>query len=304
MLHLKLIAASGFWALTPIIARVLADYSAPYALVFGRFLVAAVALFFIMRATGTRIGSMKRFAVTFALLGLTGICLHNVLVFMGVEHTQANRANVIFATIPIIVAVIDGLFLGNRYHRGAMFGIATGILGTAIVMTDGALPNLFDGAIGIGEWLVLGSAASWALYSIIGRAVLREVSPLVVTYLAVLFGLVLLVPFVSLDSEAIPRLIRDPAALGMIAFLGVFNSALGFLWYSEAVAGLGAMATSAYINLVPVFGVVLSALLLSEMPSVSLLTGAGLVIGALILINRYPSPIASRESASRVRPVQ
>ncbi|MSR15781.1 MAG: DMT family transporter [Gammaproteobacteria bacterium] len=289
-IQLKLIIATAFWALTPIIARLLADYTAPYALAFGRFLIAACALHIFIRVQGKSPRLTTRHLIAFAILGFSGICLHSILVFMGVETTQANRANVIFATIPIMVALIDAVFLGRRYRAGAVVGILLGIIGTAVVVSDGVLSSLL-GAIGMGEWLILASAASWAWYSVAGRTLLTMYSPLEVTYFATLFGTVMLAPFVALDWEVVPRLLHDPAALAMIIFLGIVNSAIGFLWYYEAVQKIGAVTTSAYINLVPIFGVLLSALILGEVPSPGLLIGGSLVILALVLINRFDRPL-------------
>jgi drug/metabolite transporter (DMT)-like permease len=75
----------------------------------------------------------------------------------------------------------------------------------------------------------------------------------------------------------------------MVLFVGVLNSALAFLWYYEGVARLGAMRSSAYINLVPVSGVALSALLLGERASLPMLAGGALVIAGLVLLNRAPA---------------
>lgn len=287
IIHFKLIGATLFWALTPIFGRMLAGYSAPYALAFGRFLVATAVLWVFLRASGERARISRAHLGAFLLLGLTGVFLHNVLVFMGVEHTEANRANVIFSTITIMIAMIDVLWYRQRLSRGMVGGILLGMVGTAIVVTDGAPWRLLDGALGLGDGLILLSAASWALYSVLGRPLLKIYSPLTLTFYASLSGTLMLAPFVVLDWAVLPRLTSDSKALAMIGFLGVLNSAVGFLWYYQAVARIGAVVTSAYINLVPIFGLLLSAILLGELPNAALLIGGALVLAALWLINRY-----------------
>ena len=287
IIHFKLIGATLFWALTPIFGRMLAGYSAPYALAFGRFLVATAVLWVFLRASGERAQISRAHLGAFLLLGLTGVFLHNVLVFMGVEHTEANRANVIFSTITIMIAMIDVLWYRQRLSRGMVGGILLGMVGTAIVVTDGAPWRLLDGAMGLGDGLILLSAASWALYSVLGRPLLKIYSPLTLTFYASLSGTLMLAPFVVLDWAVLPQLASDSKALAMIGFLGVLNSAVGFLWYYQAVARIGAVLTSAYINLVPIFGLLLSAILLGELPNAALLIGGALVLAALWLINRY-----------------
>jgi len=289
-IHLKLIAATVFWAMTPIFGRMLADYQAPYALAFGRFALATAVLFLFVRASSDVAPALsRRDWPAFFLLGLTGICLHNVLTLIAVEYTQANRANVIFASIPLMVALTDIVLLRRLPPGSALLGLAIGILGTLVVVTDGRPASLLDGGIGPGEWLVLASAASWAAYSVLGRPLLARHSPLTVTYYASLCGTVLLVPFVVLDGDVLGVLVRDGDAWLMTAFVGCLNSALAFLWYYQGVERLGAMRSSAYINLVPVFGVALAALVLGERASLAMLGGGALVIAGLVLLNRGPA---------------
>lgn len=287
LLHLKLIFASVFWGMTPVFGRVLADYHAPYAFVFARFLVASLFLaWFVHRGPESRFMLDRRHIVTFALLGLTGVCLHSVLMFMGVEYTPASRAAVIWGTIAIFVALLDFLCCGKRFSSGAITGMASGFIGLAVVVTDGDVLALLRTEVGIGDLLLLGSALAWAIYSIVGRPLLRTCSPLLITYYATLFGTVLLAPFVVHDLAALPAIAGDARALLMIFSLGLVNSALGFLWYNQAVEQLGAVTTAAYINLVPIFGVLMSTLFLHEVPTASLLAGGALVVGGLVLIER------------------
>jgi drug/metabolite transporter (DMT)-like permease len=169
-------------------------------------------------------------------------------------------------------------------------GVLVGIAGTVIVVTDGAPWTLLSGQVSPGDALVLLSALSWALYSVLGRPLLRHYTPLTLTFYASLCGTLLLAPFVALDGATLPAMIRDPRALAMVAFMGVLSSAIGFLWYYEAVARLGAMLPSAYINLVPIFGIMLSAAILGERPTAALLVGGALVLVALYVINRVQDP--------------
>jgi drug/metabolite transporter (DMT)-like permease len=289
-IHLKLITAAAFWAMTPIFGRLLADYRAPYALACGRFIFATLALAAILAFRPARERWIAwRDLPIFILLGFTGVCLHNVLVLMGVQYTQANRANVIFASISLLIVLLDLLFLRRLPRLLTAGGLLIGIAGTALVVTDGDLAQLATGGIGRGEWLVLGSAASWALYSVLGRGVLQRYAPLTIVFYASVCGTLMLLPLVWLDVLALPQLLRDPHAWLMVGFVGCLNSALGFLWYYQAVQALGALTSSAYINLVPIFGVVFSALLLDETPSSALLIGGALVIASLMVLARSPS---------------
>lgn len=301
-IHVKLVAAAMFWAMTPIFGRMLAIYQAPYALTFGRFAIATAALWVALRLASAGTGPARldgRDWRGFVTLGMAGIFLHNVLTLIAMEYVQANRANVIFASIPLMVAAIDIAVLRRLPPIPSLVGLGAGLVGTAVVVTDGRLGQLLDGALGRGEWLLLASAASWAAYSVLGRGLLARHSPLVVTYHASLCGTLLLLPSIALDADRLGTLVRDPAVWGMTAFAGYLSSALGFLWFYQGVERLGAMRSSAYINLVPVFGVILAAIVLAEEASAALLGGGALVIAGLVLLNRESGHAPSSADATR-----
>ena len=71
-----------------------------------------------------------------------------------------------------------------------------------------------------------------------------------------------------------------------IAFLGLFGTAIAFTWYSEGINLIGSTRSAAFINLVPVFAVLLGALLLGERLAPGVLTGGALVIAGVLLTSR------------------
>jgi len=87
----------------------------------------------------------------------------------------------------------------------------------------------------------------------------------------------------------------DPASWIAMAYLGLCGTALAFVWYNEAVATIGPARATLFTNLVPVFAVVFSVVLLGERPVVASLLGGMLVVCGVYLANR---PSASPVSAA------
>lgn len=73
-------------------------------------------------------------------------------------------------------------------------------------------------------------------------------------------------------------------------YLGLIGTALSFVWYSQAVAVMGAARTTQYTNLVPFFGVLLSAILLHEAIPIASVAGGVMVVGGVMLANRARKP--------------
>jgi drug/metabolite transporter (DMT)-like permease len=70
-----------------------------------------------------------------------------------------------------------------------------------------------------------------------------------------------------------------------LAYLGLAGTVLGFVWYAEGIETVGIVKTSIFNNLVPVFGVLLSVVILKEEVSLSVLLGGLLVLLGIALVN-------------------
>ena len=285
-LPLKLLIALAFWGTTPAVGRLLSDHHAPFVIAFGRFAVASLALLGLCAATGAFKPVPRRHWLRFAMLGATGIALHNGLMFMGLETTQASTASILLGLIAMQVLVLDLLWHRRWPDRLAVVGVLLGFLGSAWVITDGNLSRIGAIGLGSGDGLIFLSGLCWALYSVLGRDLLEEYSPLWVTTVASCSGVMLLLPFLFSSPATTLAVASDPRALLFVGSLGLVGSALGFLWYYEAVQRYGAVQAALFINLVPIFGVVSAALLLEERMRPSILFGGSLVLGGLMLVNR------------------
>jgi drug/metabolite transporter (DMT)-like permease len=74
--------------------------------------------------------------------------------------------------------------------------------------------------------------------------------------------------------------------IASIVYLGAFGTVIGFIWYYEGVKAIGPARTAVFNNLVPVFGIIMAALLLNEPILTSMVVGGALVIAGVTLANR------------------
>lgn len=285
-IHIKLLLATVFWGATPTIGRILASYQAPFVVVCGRFLVATLFLLWFVTKARQFVAIPRRHWWRFGVLGLTGILLHNGLMYKGLEYTTATTTSIILALIATQIVLLDMMFYRRFPDRVAFIGVVLAFAGTTFVITGGDLARLTSMDLGIGELLIFLSALSWAVYSVIGRDLLDEYSPLIVTTYASVIGVVFLLPSLFVAPAAAAAIATDPRALALIFFLGFVGSALGFLWYYQAVVSMGTVGAAVYLNLVPVFGVLCANLFLGEPLEGALIAGGGLVLAGLMLVNR------------------
>ncbi len=287
-----------FWGATPTIGRVLASYEAPFIVVFGRFVVAAICLVLLMHLGRQFKKVPKVLWWKFLILGITGILLHNGLLYEGLESVTASHASILLALIAVQVTILDAIVSKRLPSTITMVGVFFGFIGVVYVITDGDLYLLREIVFRRGEILVFCSGLSWAIYSVVGKDLLRRYPPILVTTYAALIGLIFLFPFAIADTAKTVAIYSDPKSIGLIFFLGSFGSALAFVWYYQAVSQIGVISTSVYVNFVPIFGVLSAHVFLNEPLANSLFTGGAIVFISLMIVTLCSSNTGdhSRES--------
>ncbi len=286
-IHYKLVAMAFMWATSYPIGRYLASYEAPQAVVVSRTLVAYLLLVTIARVRGDKpLQLTPKVAGQIFILGICGFCLHNFLMFEALEHTQASTGAVINGAIPIAVVLLDYVLFRRGVSGWSVLGVVISFIGVMIVVTHGEIMTLLSGEVGYGETLFLIAIMGWALYSIAARPLLERYPATRVTANACLAGCVLMFPWMIWNWKAAASMLSHPGIILLLIVQAIAAMGLGFLWYYEGVQKLGPLNAAAYLNLVPIFGVLLAAITIGEIPNMALLTGGGLTIAGVLAINR------------------
>lgn len=286
--HLKLILMAFIWASSYPLGRILGAYEVPSVVVFFRLVVACSFVFALAYWRGELRWQLNvKQVALFFLLGFAGFCVHNYLMFKALEHTEASTGAVINGAIPLLVVILDYLFFKKTIAKATFAGIAIGIFGTLVVVSHGNLTTVFQQGLGYGEMLFLIAICGWAVYTIAARPLFGDVSPIMITGNTCLTGAILLAPAaISTLPQAAP-LLRDWPVLGLAVLQAVFVVGIGFLWFYEGVKKIGPTRTSAYINLIPVFAIGLSAITIGETPGPSLYFGGILILAGLFIVNYF-----------------
>ncbi len=285
--YLKLLGMAVFWGGTFIAGKLAAQHVGPYSAAFLRFAIASLFLLLAAWKIEGRLPALRpRQIVPVLLLGLTGVLAYNVFFFKGLKLIEAGRAAIIIANNPIGIALFSALIFRERLTAMRLAGIALSISGAVLVITRGSLAALGSGAVGRGELFILGCVASWVTFSLLGKALLKEMSPLAsILYASVSGTLCLALPAwrEGLLAAWPAFTLTDWLAL---FYLGFFGTVLGFVWYYEGIQRIGATKAGVFINFVPVSAIVFSFLILGEPLTGSLVAGALLVLSGVYLTNR------------------
>ncbi|UCV03782.1 DMT family transporter [Dechloromonas denitrificans] len=283
--YFKLIATMFMWGGTWIAGRVVAqELTAPLAVPAFRFLLAGLVLAGVALASEGRIPRPQTGSEWGIVTGLavTGIFIYALCFFYGLKYITAGRGALVVALNPVLVA-LAAWFLGQeRMTPRKLAGVIVAMAGCLTVVGNGDPLALLQGAVGTGEWLILGCALCWTAYTFIGRRATKTLSPLAATLWASLLGALLL---------GVTALLQGGNELAewswrvwtSVLFLAIGGTALAFTWFADGVKQLGAARASIFVNLVPVFAVLQAAVLLNEHLGLAVLAGGLLVIAGVWL---------------------
>ena len=208
------------------------------------------------------------------------------LVAWGEQTIPSGIAALLIAMMPVWVAILGRLFLGERLPRLAVVGIVVGFVGVAILVGPTAFgqAGALDGA---GLLALILSPLAWSTGSLFAshRAVLPR-APLVATGAQMLAGgaVLTLMALVTGEFGRFSVAAIAPASLAALVYLTVIGSLLAFTVYGWLlrVAPLPLIATYAYVN--PVVAVVLGAVVLSEPVEPRTVVAGAVIVAAVALI--------------------
>ena len=284
--YVKLLLTALFWGGTWVAGRVAVSEAAPLAVASWRFLIAALVLGGLLIAReGWPRWSAGQWSKLSAL-GLSGVFFYNVFFLYGLQRVEAGRGALVVAFIPAMIALVDWLAFGLPMSPRKALGVVLALVGCLLVVTRGHPMQLFTGEVGLGEWLLLGTAVSWVAYTLISRHCSREFSALAMTFGGCLTGWAMLTAAALADGSLFALSATTWRGGSGIVFLGVFGTALAFTWYAQAIARIGTTQAAAFINLVPLCAVLLGTLLLDERLGGAVLAGGALVMVGVFLTNR------------------
>ncbi len=286
VIYLKLFLTAFFWGGTFVAGRVLAKDVGPCSAAFLRFTVASCCLFLMIWKVEGKLPSLGKHQIfPVILLGLSGIFTYNIFFFKGLKLIDAGRAALIISTNPILITLCSAYFFKERLNFIKAIGIALSVSGAMIVISRGNVFGILNGHIGWGELYIFGCVLSWVAFSLIGKAVLSDLSPLVsVSYASAIGALALMIPAFS---EGVSHNIFRYSGKDWfsILYLGIFGTVIGFIWYYQGIKKIGPSKAGLFINFVPISAVMLAFLILGEPITVSLLVGAVFVSTGVYLTN-------------------
>jgi len=278
--HLGAMLAVTMWGVSFVSTKVLLENGMrPVEVYVYRFVIAyALVLCFCHRRLFSQ---CWRDEMLFAVCGLCAGSIYFIAENTALEYTLVSNVSLLTSTSPLIVVLLVAILYKNeRPNRGVVAGSLVAFVGVACVIFNSSF-NLEINPLG--DFLSLGAAFGWAIYTLVLRKLNVVYDAWFVTRKTFFWGIATALPFLLFEPEmTTPRAVMDNGVvLGNLLFLAVGASVVGYLMWARSVKNLGAVKSNNYIYLQSIVTLVVSAIWLHERVSLVGYTGCGLILFGL-----------------------
>jgi drug/metabolite transporter (DMT)-like permease len=208
--------------------------------------------------------------------GVLWFGIYNLSLNAGERSVDAGTAALLVGVGPLLVAVLSGVFLREGFPRLLVLGLLVAFAGAAVVGLSTASAHGTSHAGLTGVLLCLVAALTSAIGIVCQKPVLARVSPLAVTFVGCVCGVLTCLPFAG--SLVTDLRTASAGAVWTVVYLGVFPTAVAFTTWAFALRHTPAGRLGVTTYAVPAITVLLGWLLLAEVPPV------GAVIGGVVCL--------------------
>lgn len=298
---LSVLGALIIWSSSFVAIKVAYETFPPITLGAARFVVAALILGALTLLPGNRQRLEKKDILPVAASGLLGITIYAVLQNIAMQWTSASNATLIIASYPIITVLLETLIYKTKMNPFKIIGIIIAIGGVVVLAYIKPEERQQYELLGILMLIVAGVA--WAFYNFLTKKVVNKYPPITLLFYQTLFGAIFMLPL-SLFERA-KWMAPTTMSFLMMLFLGVFCSVIAYLLYNLGLKALSPSAVISMLNLVPIFGVMFSFLLLGEAITQRMMIGGAIIIlGVMLSVRRTKSERLLQTDQAQLKPPQ
>lgn len=195
---------------------------------------------------------------------ITGVATFNLLVYWGLHTTSATNGIILNSFIPFLVAIFGFLFYQRTLPASQLMGLLVSLTGVLIVVSHGELQVLLALAFAPGDVIIFLAMVFWALYTLWLKEIPAFIHRTGLMLCQVIIALIFLLPLALWEQQFSTVNLENPQTLWILGYIGIFPSVIALLAYSKAVTLVGSVRASVFIHAMPIFGSILSTLLLRE----------------------------------------
>lgn len=262
--YIFLVITTLAWGGNAVAGKLAIGHVSPMVLTFSRWfaaflLIMAIALPDIRRDWPV----IRRNLPLLAGYGIVGYALFNALLYSALLYTTAINVAIIQAGIPMLIFAFNFLLFSTRISPMQIAGFVLTLAGVLLIAARGEWGTLTGLRLNYGDGLMLAAVLAYALYTVFLRY-RPDMSWKSMMAAPALGAALASLPLMGWEAAAGAAIWPDWTGLAVILYTGIFASLVAQVFYIFGVEGIGPNRAGLFINLVPVFGTLLSIAILGE----------------------------------------
>ncbi|MCM2473279.1 DMT family transporter [Rhizobium sp. CG5] len=278
-----LVVTTILWGGNTMVGKLAVGHVSPMVLNFSRWMIATLIILLI---SGPQLKKdwplLRRHWKLLLAYGAIGYTAFNGFLYSALQYTSAVNGAIEQGGIPVLIFIINFAIFRIPVSPVQILGFLISFTGVALTAAHGDLASLLGLTLNYGDALLLLAVISYAIYTV----ALRFKPP--VHWKSLMAGPALAATLTSLPlvfwELSNDRLIApDMLGWAIMLYAGIFPSLISQILYIKGVEGIGANRAGLFINLVPVFGTLLSLLILGESLETFHVIALALVLGGIAI---------------------
>ena len=256
-----LIIAMMVWASSFIALKSAIGPIGPMSVIFGRMFIASLCFLYFIKGF-LKLKFTKDDIKYISLMAAFEPCMYFIFEAKALQYTTAGQAGMITSMMPLITAIGAGIFLKELISKKLIFGSLIAVSGAVwLSLSSSGNQSASDPLLGNTlEFLAMFCAAG---YTISLRHLSKKFSALFLTAIQAFIGCLFFLPFALWEYNTMVMDFNQEAFL-WVAYLGVVVTLGGYGLFNYAVGRVEASKASMFVNLIPVFTLLLAFLILGE----------------------------------------
>ena len=262
--YLLLILTTLFWGGNAIAGKLAVGHISPMLLTTLRWALAVLVITAIGLPQLRRDWSVvKRNLPLLFLLGTAGFTMFNAAMYSALTFTTAINVSIEQAGMPMFIFLANFLLYRMGVSPGQIVGFTLSLVGVALTASHGDLTRLAELDVNFGDALMLAAIVLYGGYTVALRykpAIHWKSLMLVMCFAAFLSS----IPFAAWEITTERVTWPDTRGWMIVVYTAILPSIASQAFYMRGVELIGANRAGLFINLVPIFGTLLSILILGE----------------------------------------
>lgn len=284
--YLFLLTTALIWGGNAVAGKMAVGHASPFLMTLMRWFV-AFALIVAISVPQIRKDwpIMRRNWLYLLLMGATGFTGFNALLYSALHYTSAINAVIEQAGMPFVIFVANFFIFRMRATGGQVLGFMLTLTGIALTAANGDLQMLLSLKLNFGDLLMLFAVLVYAAYTVGLRfkPELHWKSMMAATAGGAMIAAIPLGVYEWWNGAA---QVPDAKGWAVVAFIAIFPSLFAQTLFVRGVEIIGSNRAGLFINLVPIFGMLLSIGLIGEPLHLYHIVSLVLVLGGIVIAER------------------